>query len=168
MRIYLIGYMGCGKSTLGALLAKRLHLTFYDTDSLIEHKYKANIHQLFKRYNEEVFRVIEQGMLTETFSFENAVISTGGGTPCFGKNMELIIENGMSVYLKLSPEHIYQRLKKSRKKRPLLAGLNKKELLDFITGQMALREDFYNKAQIIFDPYKEDIELLIEKFSGIL
>ena len=160
--------MGSGKTTFGAQLSKCLQLHFYDMDMLIEHKYKVNINQLFKKYNEEVFRTIEQGVLIETFNLDNAVISTGGGAPCYENNIELINQHGISVYLKLSPEHIYERLKKSKKKRPLLAGLNKKALLEFIKEQLNKREVFYKRSQIIYDPYKEDIEVLLMKIYSNL
>lgn len=166
MLIYLLGYMGSGKTTFGSQLSRRLHLHFFDTDTLIEHKFKVNINQLFKKYNEEVFRVVEHGVLLDTFKMDHGVISTGGGTPCYKDNMELINQHGISVYLKTAPEHIFERLKKSRKKRPLIAGLNKKELFEFIKMQINAREEYYNRAHIIFDPFKEDIEILIEKISA--
>jgi len=166
MLIFLLGYMGSGKTTFGSQLSKRLQINFYDMDILIEHKFKVNINQLFKKYSEEVFRVIEQGVLIDVFKMENAVISTGGGTPCYKNNMEMINRHGISVYLKINTEHIYERLKRSKKKRPLIAGLNKKELYEYIKTQLKLREEFYNRAHFIHDPYKDDIEILIEKISG--
>jgi len=163
MLIYLLGYMGSGKTTFGSQLSKRLLLHFLDTDILIEHKFKVNINQLFNKYNEDVFRAIEHGVLLDTFKMDHAVISTGGGTPCYKDNIELINKHGISVYLKTAPEHIFERLKKSRKKRPLIAGLNKKELFEFIKMQIYAREEYYNRAHIIYDPIKEDVEILIEK-----
>ena len=98
-RIILVGFPGSGKSTIAKKIANRLHYQFVDMDHLFESKYKLSIPDFFKKYGEEVFRKSEHVLLKEVIQQEKVVISTGGGTPCFHGNMELIMENGFSIYI---------------------------------------------------------------------
>jgi shikimate kinase len=93
--------MGAGKTTVGKKLARKLGYTFYDIDKAFEHKYKTSVDLFFRKYGEEVFRQLEHELLVSTFTFNNTVISTGGGTPCFNNGMELINQHGVSLYIKL-------------------------------------------------------------------
>jgi len=167
MLIYLIGYMGSGKTTAGRKLARRLGYNFIDLDLMIENDYKISIPSLFQKYDENAFRKIEHETLKKTFSFKNTVISTGGGTPCFFNNIEMINENGISVYLKMNINSLYDRLIKSKKKRPLLTDKSPTEIFEFIEKQLKSREPFYNKSSI--EVKGESIDLgnlveIIEKF----
>ncbi len=149
MNIILIGYMSSGKSTIGRKLAYRLGMEFIDTDEAFESKYKMAITDFFEIFGENKFRELERIVLTESLQNENTVISTGGGTPCFFDNMNIIKENGITVFLKLHPNSIFDRLIHSKKQRPLLKNLTLEELKLFIIKQLNVREQFYNLSEII-------------------
>lgn len=163
MLIYIVGYMGSGKTTFGKKLASALNYHFFDTDKMLETNYKTTIGNLFKKYGEHNFRIIETKILKETFCKKNSVISTGGGLPCFEDNMILINKNGKSIYLKRSIEVLFKTLKSSQAKtRPLLEDLKENELFEFISKHLALREEYYNLSNytIIKDDIAETINLL--------
>ena len=145
-RIFLIGYMGAGKTTLGRALAKELDIQFIDLDSYIEKRLCKSVSQIFAENGEEGFRDIERRMLHEVGDFENVVISTGGGTPCFFDNIEYMNRQGATVFLDVPVERLFIRLKIARKKRPLVMEKNDDELRDFITEQLAKRMPYYSKA----------------------
>lgn len=147
MLIYLIGFMGSGKTTAGKKLAAKLNYRFIDLDHMIENSYRITIPDIFSRYNEEAFRKMEKCMLHKTFSENDAVIATGGGTPCFFDNMTLINSKGISVYIEMSPEALSSRLLVARKKRPLV-DKSERELLDFVRAKLAEREKYYEMAHI--------------------
>jgi len=160
MLIYLIGYMGSGKTTVGRKLAAKLGYSFHDLDKQIEHKFKITIPDLFAKYDEGAFRKIEKETLLDTFTLSNTVISTGGGTPCFFDNMEMINKHGLSVYLKMHPKSLYERLIKSKKKRPLIADKPPDEILDHITNHLSEREFYYNQAKMTIKGESLDISEL--------
>jgi shikimate kinase len=147
MNIYLVGFMGCGKSTVGKKLANKLGFDFIDLDSFVEEQAGSTIEKLFKVSGEDVFRKFERNCLRVISQKTNQVISTGGGTPCFFDNMEVINSTGMSVYLKMSAETLFSRLKQSNQQRPLLKDMNDEELKAFIIRKLEERESFYSKAQ---------------------
>jgi shikimate kinase len=152
MKIFLIGFMGSGKTSFGKRLAKHLKLDFHDLDSLIEEKYKTSIPSIFDKFNESVFRTLETSVLKETIDTkDNFVLSCGGGTPCFNSNMELINDSGVSIYIKMPVKALYSRLKKSNKKRPLLTNLSDELLFEKISELLNQRESFYNKANHVAD-----------------
>ena len=122
-RIILVGYMGAGKTTIGKALADELGMRFYDLDWYIETRMRKTVAQLFAELGEEGFRRIERNMLHEVAEFEGVLISCGGGTPCFFDNMEYINQQGLTLYLKASPDVLYKHLKMGKTVRPLL--LNK-------------------------------------------
>lgn len=149
-RIFLIGYMGSGKTTIGKMLAKKLNLNFIDMDAYIEEKQFKSIAQIFSEIGENEFRILEKKYLHEVGEFENLVISTGGGAPCFFDNMEYMKEHGKTIYLQLTPQELQNRLETSKAyKRPLLAEKKGDELLHFITEGLKKREIYYNEAQFI-------------------
>ncbi len=166
MRIYLIGYMGSGKTTTGRRLAKKLGCNFIDLDEMIEEKYHITIPTLFDKYDEDTFRLLEKKTLSETFKTDNIVISTGGGTPCFFNNMEMINANGISIYLKMNSKSLINRLLNAKRKRPLITGKSPEELLSFVTSQLKLRETFYLKAKIIANGEESDIDWLAKQIAG--
>jgi shikimate kinase len=150
-RLFLVGYMGAGKTTLGKLLAKKLNLHFLDVDLFIENRYHKSITAIFEEKGEAEFREIERQILQEIIGFENVIIATGGGLPCFFDNMDLMNQTGITIYLRTGVEELTKRLKSSKQKRPLIKGKTLEELKDFIETSLKKREIFYNKASIIFD-----------------
>jgi len=147
IRIFLIGYMGSGKTTIGKLLAARLGYSFIDMDTHIEEKQFKTISQIFAKLGEAEFRILEQKCLHEVAEFENVVISTGGGAPCFFDNMDYMNACGLTIYLKLTPTELAERLEASHaNKRPLLANRKGEELRQFIADGLAKREPFYAQA----------------------
>lgn len=147
----MIGYMGAGKTTLGKSLARHLGLEFIDLDWYIENRFHQSVSQLFVTRGEEGFRKIEQNMLHEVAEFEDVVISAGGGTPCFFDNMEYMNQQGLTVYLKATPEILRTHLRMGKQKRPLIAQKNDEELDIFIRESLDKRESYYNQARLIFD-----------------
>ena len=150
MRIYLIGYMGAGKTTLGHYLADAMQMSFVDLDHFIENRYLKSIGQIFQEKGEEGFRRIEEKMLHEVASFENIVISTGGGTPVFYDNMAFMNRTGLTVYLKVSVEELVNRLNKAKSGRPLIRNKSKEELTTFVEESLKQREPVYLTSQLIF------------------
>ncbi len=147
MHIFLIGYMGAGKSTLGKQLAQKLQLDFYDLDKYIETQRKCSISDFFKKYGETVFRKEEKKALLELIAKENCVISVGGGTPCFEDNMELMNASGKTIFLNSPIDSIIKRLQSRVGNRPLLANKSKEEIANFITENYNERLPYYLKAQ---------------------
>lgn len=152
MIVVLIGYMASGKSTLGRILADKLNYTFIDLDDFIEENEKKSIKEIFKSKGEIYFRGLEtaslKGILSEK---DNVILSLGGGTPCYGNNMDAILNsnNVTSIYLKASIATIIDRLKGEKGKRPLIAHIETDDLLaEFIGKHLFERSQFYNKAKI--------------------
>lgn len=150
-RVFLIGYMGAGKTTLGKALAAEMGLEFIDLDHFIESRQHKTVKEIFAEVGEDGFRKIERASLEEVSQFEDIVISLGGGTPCFFDNMEVVNNAGISVYLKPTEEVLLMRLIKGKHKRPLLADKSDDEILQVIREQLAWREPYYLKANIVFE-----------------
>ena len=144
--IYLIGFMGSGKSHVGKKLAAALYYPFVDLDSLIESASGMSIREIFTQYGEAYFRLLERRVLHDTAFGPKRIVATGGGTPCFFDNMQWINRHGVAIYLKPTPEVLAERLWRGRAKRPLLAGLDKDELLPFIERKLAERAGYYHQA----------------------
>lgn len=171
-RIFLIGYMGAGKSTLGKALAKILHLQFIDLDDFIVARQHKTVREIFAEIGESGFRELERKALLEVADYENVVISLGGGTPCFFDNMDVVRRSGRSVYLKPTEEVLHLRLKLGRHKRPLLADKTDDEILSLIREQLAWREPYYTQAELTFNAShlekKEDISRSAEQLAALL
>ena len=148
MKIFLIGFMGSGKTTIGRLLAKDLGFDFIDTDSFIEAQQGITIAEIFALHGEVAFREMEHKLLLDLQNCNSAVISTGGGMPCHNGNMDVMLACGKAVYLKTSPQALAQRLILSQDERPLIRGKTETELLQYITEQLSKREPVYNRADI--------------------
>jgi shikimate kinase len=159
-KIFLIGFMGSGKSTTGRKLASHLNWSFIDLDEKIEQKTGMEIRDIFNEKGEAFFRSIESETLKGMESERNAVISTGGGTPCFGDNMDFMLRTGITVYLRMTPARLKSRLAGTSENRPLLKNINKTELLEYITAKLAEREKWYSRAEIIVDGFKTDFSAL--------
>ena len=150
LRIFLIGFMGSGKTTLGRALARDLQLEFIDMDSYIENRFRQTVSTLFAERGEAGFRELERNMLHEVAEFEDVVIATGGGTPCHFDNMEYMNRCGITVHLEASVEVLYTRLTISRTQRPLLAGKSGDELRTYIIGMLEARAPYYTLARRTF------------------
>lgn len=172
MKLFLIGYMGCGKSSLGKKLAKRADYEFVDMDSIIEQREGAPVADIFHYAGEEYFRKTERAVIEELGETEgNYVISTGGGVPVWEDNMERMNTIGSTVYLRRTAQQIASRLSPhGRQKRPKLRGLNDEELVEFMTKNMAEREPFYSKATHIIEcaSYSDEeiIEIILSKLKA--
>ena len=151
--LFLIGYMGCGKSTLGRKLARRLGIGFVDTDTLVEEQAGASVADVFRYEGEARFREAEREALERAIAAGGeAVVSTGGGLPTWGDNMQRMNGVGHTVFLHRTAEQIARRLSPyGRRKRPRLQGLNDEELVAFMERDMAAREPFYAQASLIVD-----------------
>lgn len=160
--------MGCGKTTLGRKLAKKLHYQFIDIDQEIESTYKIPISSIFEKYDESGFRQLEHKVLKETAALKQVVISTGGGAPCFFDNMEFILQHGLVIYINLPSKTIYQRLSSAKKERPLLKNMNEKERYDFIQKQLTKREVYYNQAHITIKGIDVKADRIVEQIKPFL
>ena len=167
-RVYLIGYMGSGKTTLGKAFAQAAHLQFIDLDWYIEERMHKAIKDLFAERGEEGFRQVERNMLHEAGEFENVVIAAGGGTPCFFDNIDYMNRTGETVFLNASFEALFRRLKVAKSKRPLLSGKTDEELKEVIRNGLAERMAFYGKAKHWFpSDYLESREQISESVEQL-
>ena len=155
MRIFLIGFMGSGKTHWGKQLAQRLQLAFYDLDEVVQQSEKMTIPEIFAAKGEEHFRNKEKEML-EKLVDENAsmVVSCGGGTPCFFNNIEFMKKYGTVVWLNTAVNVLMQRLMKERNERPLLKDISDEELRNYIMRKLNERRMYYEQADVVID--KED------------
>ncbi len=170
MKLFLIGYMGCGKSSLGRKIAKTAGVEFYDMDSMIEQREGATISDIFHFAGEQYFREKERSMIEEFGTMDGSmVISTGGGVPTWEDNMERMNQIGTSLYLRRTAKQIASRLSPhGRQKRPKLRGLNDEELVAFMTTNMAEREPFYSRATITIDCEEMSDEQLVERILELV
>ncbi len=148
--IYLIGFMGTGKTTLGRPLAKALGREFIDLDEFIEKEKRLSIPELFAKFGEEEFREMEREALVKLSDSENLVLATGGGTPCFFENMRLMKKSGRVVLLTVSIPELLRRLIAGGDKRPLVKNTPLDELEGKITTLLNERSQFYQQADIRF------------------
>jgi len=169
-RIYIIGFMGSGKTTAGKKLAAALKWEFADLDILIENRENLFIRDIFTRKGEEYFRQVESDLLKNPGLSEemNFVISVGGGTPCFFDNMDFMLSEGIVVYLRMTPGQLKERLDRERDMRPLLNNLQGNDLLKFIKERLADRESFYNRATISVDGFSFSTEAVIAKLNDLM
>jgi len=151
-KIFLIGFMGCGKSTLGKKLAKKLEVSFVDLDQKIEEVEGRSISEIFADVGEDGFREIETQQLKELINTnEKCIIALGGGAPCFNQNIDLINGAGISVYLKYNVGILTSRLITAKQQRPLIAGKTNEELSVFIEQMLKQRETYYLQSDLIVE-----------------
>ena len=159
-KVFLVGYMGCGKSTLARKLSRRTGVRAVDTDAEVERMEGASVGDIFRYEGEVRFREAERRVLDEVIAGASfAVVSTGGGLPTWRDNMPSMNAVGHTVYLRRSPEQIARRLSPyGRRKRPRLQGLDDEQLVAFLRGDMAAREPFYAQASLVVacDPMSDD------------
>jgi shikimate kinase len=151
MRIFLVGFMGSGKTHWGRIWSSLHSFSFVDLDHSIEKEEGKSIAKIFEEQGEHHFRQLETTMLRSFEEHQNMIIACGGGTPCFNNNMQWMNEHGITVYLKATPKQLAVRLAKEQEQRPLLHSIDKHELENFIEQKLIEREPFYNQAQIILD-----------------
>ena len=160
MKVFLIGFMGCGKSTKAKLLASRLNCSVIDLDAVIVAAQGKSIADYFAENGEAAFRTLESNTLKNYDYPETCVVATGGGLPCFFDNMEWMNANGRTVYLQMTPPQLVSRLH-NREKRPLLKGMDDEQLLAFVEMKLSERNAFYTQAQIVVNAFDLDVEELI-------
>ena len=167
-RIYLVGYMGAGKTTAAKRIAHRLGWEVADTDAMFEEKYKISVDDFFQKYDEPLYRKLESEILKSTASFQHTVISTGGGTACYFDNMEWMKQNGLTVFMRVSTAAAVDRVLHSRHKRPLARGKSEGELMEYVTWHYASRLPFYEQAQITVKSENLDLEALLSALGPFL
>ncbi len=165
MIVILIGYMGSGKSTIGQKLSKIVHMEFVDLDNYIQEKEGQTISELFQNKGEIYFRKIESLYLQDVLGKDNLVVSLGGGTPCYGQNMQNITSavNAKSIYLKASIPLLTERLQKEKSDRPMISHLKTDdELIEFIGKHLFERSAFYRQADITLFVDNKSVDEIVE------
>jgi len=160
--------MGSGKSTVGKQLAKLLDLAHVDLDWFFEETYKISINDFFNKYDENAFRNIEHQLVKKTENLTNCIISTGGGTPCFHGNMDLINSFGITVYIKMQADSLFVRLKNSKRSRPRISQLTDEDLMNRINNDLKVREAYYLKANLEFRGEDIDVSDLAKKVKSLM
>jgi len=164
MRIFLLGFMGTGKTYWGKQLAAALQWPYFDLDEMICGLEKQTVAEIFDTKGEEYFRQQEHTLLKQLIRpNRNMILSCGGGTPCFFNNMQLMQEAGKTVYLQSTIETLHQRLKLEADERPLLQGHSPEQLTDYITSKLQERQEIYEQAQITIDTEELTLEELKNK-----
>jgi shikimate kinase len=147
MKIFLIGFMGVGKTTLGKMMASKLRLPFVDMDHWISQQQKLTISEIFGKYGEPFFRKLEFESLRDIIqSYEDVIIATGGGFPCHGQNMEIMNQLGTTIYFNTDAKPLAKRLAHAKTVRPLIAGKDEAQILEVIEELLSKREKFYQQA----------------------
>lgn len=169
-KIILIGYMGCGKSTIGKMLSEKNQIPCFDLDNLIEIKSDSSISKIFKEKGEIYFRKLEHEVFYNFMqSSETAILSLGGGTPCYANNHELLKgENVVSIYLSASVDTLYNRLIFEKENRPLIAHKNDEELKEFIAKQLFERSFYYHQAQYKVTVDGKTKDMIVSQIEKIL
>ncbi|MCJ0741143.1 shikimate kinase [Pedobacter montanisoli] len=166
MKIFLVGFMGCGKSTKAKQLANLLNCELIDLDAVIVAEQKMSIADYFSAHGEDAFRQLENQTLKSYAYPETCVVATGGGLPCYFDNMDWMNANGVTVFLEMTPPQLVSRLH-NREKRPLLKGMDDEQLLDFIINKLEERNPFYHKAKLTVDAFDLKTEDLLKKIKAI-
>lgn len=156
MKIFLIGFMGSGKTFWGKKWSDRSYFDFYDLDNVIETEQDRSIASIFEKDGEDHFRQIETAALQRYSEKDNYILACGGGTACYNDNMKWMNENGVTVYLSAPAHYIYNRVEAEKMKRPLISNLIKAQLYLFIEQKLKEREPFYSQAKIILQVQELD------------
>ena len=171
MRIYLLGFMGSGKSSQGKKLASKLGYKFLDTDQMTEKASNAKISEIFRDKGESWFRDMEADVLRATVLYPDAVIACGSGTPCYFNNMQWMFARGVTIYMQQPAERLFGRLKSRKAKRPLIAGMDDDALKNYIIEKLSQRNYLYQKAHHTVDLSEhgvKDIMEMLEQHYGQL
>ena len=154
MILYLIGFSGCGKSTVGRRASRVAKCKFIDTDREAEKLENSKVSQIFASKGEEYFRRLETSIIetvSQTYASENVIVATGGGLPCFGDNINLLNSTGLTVYMLSSRERLYNMLRLCKMRRPLVAAMDDRQLKLYIENTLAVREPFYRRAHVLLE-----------------
>lgn len=162
MKVFLVGYMASGKSTVAKKLAKKLGLDSVDLDKEVEKIAGKSIPEIFRMEGEKAFRKREQIELRKWLEKDDFVMATGGGTPCFFESMDEMNGAGTTVYLQMSPKAVVDRVMASKEERPILKGLSEEKMLKKVDFQIGKREPFYSRAKITVNGVNLDIDALAE------
>ena len=168
MLVFLIGFMGSGKTTAGKMAAEMLGFSFIDLDHFIEEKYKKTINEIFSLEGENHFRLLEQEAIQELPKDRNLLIATGGGFPSHENNMEWLNENGETIYLKAHRGTLFSRLLHVKKNRPLIRDLSDVGLMEFIMNVLPGREIYYEKAKHRVETMNEKPMVLSTKIADLI
>ena len=164
MKIFLIGFMGCGKSHWGKMLGEKLNVPFFDLDEKIEEHEGKEIDSIFQEKGEEHFRLIEKDLLhLLSESHDSFVMACGGGSPCYFNNVEYMNQSGTTVWINTPIEVLHERLIGEKADRPLLKDLSENQLRGFIIKKFADRKIYYEQADLIIDEEPVVLDKLIEK-----
>ena len=165
MRVILVGFPGCGKSSVGKKLAAKSGLRFVDLDEAFEEEYHITIPDFFQKYNETAFRSCERKVLINKLQEDDIVLSSGGGTPCFSDNMQLMKDSGIVVYIKMAPASLFDRLSHTKRPRPLVQNKTHEELQQYIDNTLPLREPVYQQAHLTVKGESIDIDGLCRELK---
>jgi shikimate kinase len=171
MKIILLGYMGSGKSTVGKALAKELSLSFVDLDHAIENEIGVSIRDFFEASGELKFRRLENEVLKKVLNENNdMILSTGGGTPCYGNNLDLLksTSNTKVFYLKASIQTLTERLLSEKDTRPLIESIGDNDLPEFIGKHLFERSNFYLQAHHVVDIDQKSVETIAKEIVELL
>ena len=163
MKIFLIGFMGCGKSHWGRQLSQKLQIPFFDLDEKVEEQEGKTITEIFAEEGEEYFRLLEKDVLhLLTESHESFIMATGGGTPCFYNTIDYLNAKGTTVWINCSVDCLFQRLKKEKEKRPLIRSITDEELRTYIIRKYSTRKIYYRKAKLIITEDDVSLDKLVD------
>lgn len=165
--VFLIGFMGSGKSTIGKKIATELGYSFIDLDKEVEHHAQCSISDIFKYLGESTFREMESKCLKSMEGIGAYVMATGGGTPCYFDNMNYIKQQGISVYISMDEKSIFSRLQHAKNVRPSIQGKSDAELAEFIHEQYAKRREIYEQADIIVNGLSFSVPNLIKEIKSL-
>ncbi|MEI9910834.1 MAG: shikimate kinase [Bacteroidota bacterium] len=164
MKIFLIGFMGSGKTHWGGQLSQKLNIPFFDMDEQIVNSESRSINEIFEKYGEEYFRLKEKGILhIITESHASFVMACGGGSPCYFNNIDYMTQAGTTIWLNTPLPVLLERLKKEKDKRPLLKDLTDTQLMSFIMKKFSDRKIYYEQADIVIDDEDISLDHFIEK-----
>ena len=163
MRVFLLGFMGCGKTHWGKLIGQKLNIPFFDLDEEIVSSEGKSINDIFAEQGEEYFRLKEKEVLYMiTENHESFVMASGGGTPCFYNNIDYMNKSGTTVWFNCSVDCLFKRLVNEKEKRPLIRNLTDDQLKAYIMKKYADRKIFYQQASIIINDEEISSEKLID------
>ena len=156
--------MGSGKTTIGKILAEHLNLDFIDLDSYIENKCNLSVQEIFDKYGEDEFRLIEWSNLNTVSKLNDVIISTGGGTPCFFNNIDFMNVNGITIFFDEDIDIIYNRLLNDKSNRPLISNLSNSDLYNYILDKLNERKKYYNKSKLKIN--SNGLKKIYEQLNG--